>query len=139
MRRFVLCTIAFVMAATAASAESLTVRLDQSTRVHLSAPARDVVIGNPNVADVSMMGARDMLVLGKTYGVTNLVVVDRAGRTIYEREVVVSAPGASMSFYRGGEVRTFACGDRCERIPTPGGDGAKSDSGSAAPAPTPSP
>ena len=82
MRRLAFLTFAATLATQPAAAEILTVRLDQSARVRLSAPARDVVVGNPGVADVSMLDSRNIVVLGKSYGVTNLLVVDRAGRTI---------------------------------------------------------
>jgi Flp pilus assembly secretin CpaC len=130
MRRFVLGAIALLLAATSASAESLTVRLDQNTRIRLSAPARDVVVGNPAIADVSVLGPRDLVVLGKTYGVTNLLVVDARGRTIFEREIVVASPEASVSVFRGAQMRSYACGARCEQVT--GGD-----SGGASPNPAP--
>ena len=107
---------ALMVALPAAAAETLTVRMDQSAAIRLSAPARDVVIGNPAIADVNMLDARNLVVLGKSYGVTNLLVMDQAGRKILDRQIVVSAPEPSMSFYHGSDVRSYACSDRCERI-----------------------
>ena len=111
----------------AAAAQGLTVRIDQATRVALSAPARDVVIGNPSVADVTILDARNILVMGKGYGVTNIVVIDARGRTILDRQIVVSASDdGRVSFYRGPDVYNYACAPRCERTPMPG----ERDSGS---------
>lgn len=108
-------------AATAAQAQSLTVNLDQSTRLALSAPARDVVVSNPTVVDVAMLTPTSLVVLGKGYGITNLMVVDSAGRTILNREVVVGSSDANrVSFYRGPNVTNYACAGRCERTPLPG-------------------
>lgn len=110
-----------------AVAQGLTVRIDQATRVALSAPARDVVIGNPSVADVTILDARNLLVMGKGYGVTNIVVIDARGRTILDRQIVVSASDdGRVSFYRGPDVYNYACAPRCERTPMPG----ERDSGS---------
>lgn len=104
-----------------AQAQSLPVRIDEAARVALSAPARDVVVGNPAVADITIIDARNLLVTGRGYGVTNLVVLDGAGRTILDRQIVVSASDQGrVSFYRGPDVYNYACAPRCERTPMPG-------------------
>lgn len=102
-------------------AQGLPVRIDQASRVTLSAPARDVFIGNPAVADVTIIDGRNLLVLGKSYGVTNIVVLDARGRTILDRQIVVSASDdGRISFFRGPDVYNYACSPRCERTPMPG-------------------
>jgi len=117
MRRTALIVAAaLAVAFPAAAVETLTVRMNQSAPVRLSAPARDVVIGNPAIADVNVLDGRSLVVLGKSYGVTNLLVMDQAGRLILNRQIVVSGPEPGISFYRGGELRSYACGERCERI-----------------------
>jgi Flp pilus assembly secretin CpaC len=116
MRRIALVAVAAALAASPALAETMTVRLDQSARIRLAGPARDVVVGNPLVADVSMLDSRNVVVLGKSYGVTNLLIVDRAGRTIIDRDIVVSAPEGSVSVFRGPAMSSYACSALCERI-----------------------
>ena len=123
MRRSIplIAVLAALAAAGAARAQSLPVRIDQVTRVTLPAPARDIVIGNPSVADVTVIDGRNLLVMGRVYGVTNLVVFDGAGRTILDRQIVVSASDEGrVSFYRGPDVHNYACAPRCERTPMPG-------------------
>jgi Flp pilus assembly secretin CpaC len=135
---FLFAAAAALLAAQPALAETLTVRMDQSQPVRLSAPARDVVVGNPNIADITMLDSRHLVVLGKAYGVTNLLVMDASGRTILDRQVVVASPDASMSYYRGGEARAYACAERCERVGGSGDSGAASadpSAGAAAPSP----
>ena len=115
----------------AAQAQSLTVRLDQATRVALAGTARDVVIGNPAVADVSVLDGRNLVLTGKSAGVTSLLVIDGVGRTILDRKVVVVASDdGQVSFYRGRQLQGYACTPRCE----PSG-AAVGDDSSAAPAP----
>ncbi len=110
-----------------ALAQGVPVRIDQTSRVTLSAPARDVFIGNPSVADVTIIDGRNLLILGKSYGVTNLVVLDARGRTILDRQIVVAAADdGRVSFYRGADVYNYSCSPRCERTPMPG----ERDSGS---------
>ena len=123
MRRLlVLLTAAATLASGGmARAQGMPVRIDEATRVALSAPARDVFIGNPSVADVTVIDGRNLLVMGKAYGVTNIVVLDARGRTILDRQIVVSASDdGRISFFRGPDVYNYACSPRCERTPMPG-------------------
>ena len=140
MRGTVFFAAAALLAAQPALAETLTVRLDQSAPVRLSAPARDVVVGNPNIADITMLDSRHLVVMGKAYGVTNLLVMDAAGRTILDRQVVVSSSDSAMAYYRGGQTVSYACAERCERVGGSGASGAQPQGDAAAPpAPTPTP
>jgi len=115
-----------------AATSALMVHVDQGTRVSLSRPARDIVVANPGIADVTLLDAHNIVVLGKAVGSTSLLVVDAAGRTILDRQVVVSTADAGrMSFYRGAAaVQDFACSPGCAQV------GGKSES---APAPSPAP
>lgn len=117
-----------------AAAQPLAVHLDQSTRVTLPSAARDVVVGNPAIADVAILDGRNILVLGKSYGVTSLMVTDIRGRTILNTQVVVSAADdGRVSFYRGPQVQTYACAQRCEAVvATPGGAAPASSGGAPA-------
>jgi hypothetical protein len=116
MRRSAFAVTIVLLGAHPAAAEVLTVNMDQSAAVRLSAPARSVVIGNPAIADVSMLDARNLVVLGKAYGITNLLVMDARGRMILDRQIVVASSGSAMSYYKGGEVKSYACAERCEPV-----------------------
>lgn len=117
MRRLAACAIIALLIASPASASSLSVHLDQAAKVRLPGTARNVVVANPRIADVNLVGARDLVIVGKGFGITHVVVTDSAGRTLFDRDVVVSPPDhGQMSYIRGGEARTYACAPRCERI-----------------------
>jgi len=119
MRRLLLALTAPLMILTAAStaaAASLVVPIDQSAAVNLPRGTRDVLIGNPAIADVSVLDSGKAVILGKGYGVTNLVVIDQLGRTVMERQIVVSAPTTGrVSVIRGARVDDYACAGGCER------------------------
>ena len=117
MRRLAASALIALLIASPASASSLSVNLDQAAKVRLPGTARNVVVANPRIADVNLVGPHDLVVIGKGFGVTNVVVTDAAGRTLFDRDIVVSTPDyGQMSYIRGGEARTFACAPRCERI-----------------------
>jgi hypothetical protein len=107
------------------AAEGYSVTIDQSSHITIPAGARDILIGNPAIADVSVIDNRNLVLLGRGYGVTNLLVLDGRGRTLVDRQVVVSAPDAGqVRFVRGGkggaEMATYACAPACQRTPMPG-------------------
>lgn len=113
--RLMLAAFAALVLALPAAAETMRIELDHSTRVRLPAPARDVLLANPDVADVTLLDTRNLVILGKAYGMTHLLVVDTAGRTIFDRDLVVSAPvKGQVSLYRGPEQRNYACAPDCE-------------------------
>jgi Flp pilus assembly secretin CpaC len=124
---------AFLALASAAMADPLAVQIDGSTRITLPAAARDVIVGNPSIADVAVLDGRNILVLGKSYGVTSLMVTDQRGRTILNTQVVVSANDVGrVSLFRGPELQSYACAPRCERTAAPGSAGGAAPAGGAA-------
>jgi Flp pilus assembly secretin CpaC len=115
MRRLVLAIAAAALLGSPALAQTLSVRADQAVRVALSAPAKDVAVGNPAIADVQVLDERNILVIGKGYGTTNVVVLDRSGRLILDRVVVVSAADAGkVTVFKGSSASQYACSPRCE-------------------------
>jgi hypothetical protein len=116
--------LAFVAALAAPwPAAAVDVRIDQNTVVELAAPAGDIVVGNASIADVSLINPHKIAILGRSYGLTNVIVTDRMGRTIFQQEVnVAPASAGRVSLYRGALVTNFACSPRCERTPMPGED-----------------
>jgi Flp pilus assembly secretin CpaC len=108
--------LAALASASQAAAPALAVPIDQSARVQLPAGVRDVMIGNPAIADVNLVDSRNAVILGKGYGVTNLLVIDQLGRTVMERQIIVSSPSEGrVSVIRGAKVENYACAAGCER------------------------
>jgi hypothetical protein len=99
----------------------VSVAIDQTAPVVLGAPVSQVIVGNPSIADVSLTDRRHLTVLGRSYGVTNIVALDASGRRIFETTVnVAPAMTGRVSLFRGAELYNYACSDRCERTPMPG-------------------
>ena len=116
MRRFAL-ALALAALPAASLAASLGVPLDQAVIVTLPAPAHDVVIGNPTIADVSISDQRHLVLTGKTGGVTNLVVDDAAGHVIFDRQIVVgTSSGDRVQVIHGPQIISYACAPICEQV-----------------------
>ncbi len=109
---------AFVLtvAQPASAIESLNIALDQATILKLPERVATIVVGNPAIADVAVQAGGLAVVTGKGYGSTNIIVLDRAGAVLMEREVQVRGAGDNTVFvYRGVERESYSCMPTCER------------------------
>lgn len=109
-----LAAAALLGAAGVAQAQSLNVEIDRSSRISLRGAAASVIVGNPDIADVTVVDASTLFVTGKGYGVTEVVAVDALGRTLYQGEVVVTGGSTgSVRVWRGAQATEMACAASC--------------------------
>jgi hypothetical protein len=96
--------------------EPVIVRLDQAKLLQLPERTATLVIGNPLIADAVVQGGGTLVLTAKSYGMTNLIALDRAGATLSEFPIQVVGPGDSIVVvYRGMERETYSCVPKCER------------------------
>jgi Flp pilus assembly secretin CpaC len=108
-----LAAAALVMPARAGA--GIEVTMNQAKIVKLSRAADTVVIGNPAIADASVQDSSTIVLTGKGFGVTNLVVLDEGGSPIIDEQVTVTRQAASsVRIYRRAEVQTMSCTPYCE-------------------------
>jgi Flp pilus assembly secretin CpaC len=113
---FAFVALALSFARPASATETLAVELDQASIVRLPENVATIVIGNPLIADVVLQGGGMMVVTGKAYGTTNVVLLDRGGQVIMERSVEVRSPRDNVVFvFRGMERESYSCAPKCER------------------------
>jgi Flp pilus assembly secretin CpaC len=124
----VLALIAFALvggfaASAPVSADALVVAIDHSVRLPVQGQAANVVVGNPKVADVTVVDSRTLFVSGRAFGQTDVVVLDNLGRTIFSGDVIVGASREGrVSVYRGHDRIDLNCDPGCA-VPTAVGDG----------------
>lgn len=103
--------------APATTPTDLPVAAGQASYVNLSGAVRDVVVGDPTIADVSVVNDRTLVVLGKRPGVTSLLAFGAGGRALADRQVVVSENGGGgVTVYRGATASNYACAAQCTRL-----------------------
>ncbi len=105
---------------TTALAQDYKVELNKTQVLRLPSPASAVVIGNPEIADVSVHSQDTIFLVGRSYGETNLTILDAHGQVIINSNVIVgqtlSANGVRL--YKMGEGRqTYSCAPQC--LPAP--------------------
>ncbi|MGE0503312.1 MAG: pilus assembly protein N-terminal domain-containing protein [Rhizobiaceae bacterium] len=89
--------------------------INQAKIVKIARPADTIVIGNPLIADASVQDATTIVLTGKGFGVTNLVILDADGAPIVDEQVTVSRDTASsIRIYRRAAVQTLSCTPYCE-------------------------
>ena len=126
------------VAATAAQADSTVIHIKQSRRILLRGAAANIIVGDPSVADVTVIDAHSVILLGKGSGATDVLVTDRAGRTLLDDHIMV-APSDSgvVTLHRGTSAMDYSCSPRCQALAAPKEGGAASPSaGPGAGAPT---
>jgi hypothetical protein len=97
-----------------AGVSGLMVPLDQSRRVPFSGHAASIINGNSDLIHAYIVSPSDVRVVGRKLGVTNLVVLDSLGNTLFDREINISAgEGSVVTVYRGGDATTYACSPNC--------------------------
>jgi Flp pilus assembly secretin CpaC len=97
-------------------AADIDVVLDRAKLVKLPDRVATVVVGNPLIADVSIQPGGQMVVTGKGYGSTNLIVLDRNGTVLLEQTVEVQGATQDVVIvYRGIERESYSCTPNCER------------------------
>lgn len=117
-RSSLLVAAAFIAAASAVPAtagQGIEVTMNQAKIVKLARPADTIVVGNPAIADASVQDASTVVLTGKGFGITNLVIMDGQGVPIIDEQVtVVRQNASSVRIYRRAEVQTMSCTPYCE-------------------------
>jgi hypothetical protein len=124
MRRTIILLATALLTAGAAQARnvSVSVPLDEVRMVAFASPISTLYIGNPAIADVTMIDKRHAFVLGKAFGATNIVALDSSGTEISNQQVVVfGSSGTVLTLQRGAARTTYSCAAaRCEPSPQVG-------------------
>jgi Flp pilus assembly secretin CpaC len=102
-------------AGNAAAGEPISVKVNMARILRISAPAATVIVGNPGVADVTIQDPQTLVLTGKSYGQTNLIVLDNIGNPIADAIVeVIQAQADLVTVYMGQARTTLVCSPVCQ-------------------------
>lgn len=97
------------------SEETVTVTVDRAKVFRIEEAASTVIVGNPFIADVAMHDRFTVVVTGKSYGSTNLVILDQKGAPIIDEVIMVRGNDENVvSVTRNSIRQTFSCAPVCE-------------------------
>jgi hypothetical protein len=119
-----LCT-ATVACAVPTWADTVNVHIDQARVMKLPERVATIVIGNPMIADASLQTGGILVVTGKGYGSTNLLALDRAGKVILDKTILVVRTDEPdlVTVYKGTARESYSCAPDCAPRITLGDDG----------------
>jgi Flp pilus assembly secretin CpaC len=111
-----MCAAAALSATGALGADAmLRIEIDEAEIFPLSEPPATVIIGNPLVADATVHHGNLLVILGKNYGTTNVIVLDRDSREIANLALNVVTSGThEVSLFQGSARTTLNCAPICE-------------------------
>lgn len=89
------------------------VTVDQAFVLRLDQSAGAVVIGNPAIADATIMDARTLVITGRSFGTTNLIVLNGTGETILEQLITVQGANNQVTVYRRDVRQSYSCTPIC--------------------------
>jgi Flp pilus assembly secretin CpaC len=122
--------IALIMFATSIPAQStaqdgapISVQANMARVLRINAPAATVIVGNPGIADVTIQDPQTLVLTGKSYGQTNLIILDAFGEPIADTLVEVTQLQAGvMTVYQGLNRTSLSCAPVCQPVVMMGDD-----------------
>lgn len=109
-----LATISIVPQAKA-SEDMIRVFMDHARILKLDRPVNKVIIGNAEVADITVADPKTIVLTGKAYGTTNLVILDAAGDAIVDERILVSVDEANtLRIFKQTVRSVYSCAPSCE-------------------------
>lgn len=115
---------ALIAAAVPARADDKIVAvIDQARLVKIPAGTQTLVIGNPTVADVTLMKQNDLMILTpKAFGETNFIALDDKGNPVAESTIEVVGGTNTLIVQRGMDRQSYSCAPRCQPVERLGDD-----------------
>ena len=99
--------------ANAESPNPMLITVDQATVLRLDVQAGAIIVGNPGIADATVIDAMTIVVTGRSFGSTNLIVLDADGNVLADEQITVQAALNQVVVYRRSVRQTYSCTPIC--------------------------
>ncbi|HEV7346391.1 MAG TPA: pilus assembly protein N-terminal domain-containing protein [Devosia sp.] len=107
----------------AADGAPINVNVNMARILRINAAAATVIVGNPGVADVTIQDPQTLILTGKSFGQTNLIILDSAGNPIADTLIeVVQMQAGIVTVYQGQARTSLACAPVCQSVVMMGDD-----------------
>ncbi|HEY2032557.1 MAG TPA: pilus assembly protein N-terminal domain-containing protein [Rhizomicrobium sp.] len=102
--------------------DGLSVAMDEARMITFTQPVTTLFLGNTTIADVTIIDSHHAYLLGKTFGMTNMIGLDSSNRQVLNAQVhVINRIMGSVTLNRGAETYNYSCTRlHCETSPKPG-------------------
>ncbi|MFK0385275.1 pilus assembly protein N-terminal domain-containing protein [Agrobacterium sp. NPDC090273] len=96
--------------------DMLRVSMNHARVLRLDRPVSKVIVGNSKVADATVADATTIVLTGRSFGTTNLVLLDADGNPIVDERILVSIDeGNTVRVFRQTERTVLSCTPNCEQ------------------------
>jgi Flp pilus assembly secretin CpaC len=93
----------------------LKVFLNHAKVLKLDRPVSKVIVGNAKVADATVADSQTIVLTGKAFGTTNLVLLDADGNALLDDRILVSIDEANtLRLFRQTARTVYTCTPACE-------------------------
>jgi Flp pilus assembly secretin CpaC len=104
-----------LQAGAAEEQDLLRVFMNHARVLKLDRPVAKVIVGNADVADATVADATTIVLTGRSFGTTNLVLLDADGNAIADERVLVSIDeGNTVRVFKQTERSVLSCTPNCE-------------------------
>jgi Flp pilus assembly secretin CpaC len=94
----------------------LRVFMNHARVLRLDRPVSKVIVGNANVADATVADPTTIVLTGRSFGTTNLVLLDSDGNAIADERILVSIDeGNTVRVFRQTDRAILSCTPNCEQ------------------------
>ncbi|MGI9387739.1 MAG: pilus assembly protein N-terminal domain-containing protein [Methyloligellaceae bacterium] len=98
-----------------ADVTEMAVRIDEATLLRLDRESAEIIVGNPVIADITVQSSKMLVVTGKSFGLTNVIVLDAKGEEIVNAKVTVRTDERRVVTLRKGTARfSYHCAPKCQ-------------------------
>jgi Flp pilus assembly secretin CpaC len=93
----------------------LRVYMNSARVLKLDRPVSKVIVGNSDVADATVADSKTIVLTGRAFGTTNLVLLDADGNAIVDERILVSIDeGNTVRVFRRTDRSVLSCTPNCE-------------------------
>ena len=93
----------------------LRVYMNSARVLKLDRPVSKVIVGNSDVADATVADAQTIVLTGRAFGTTNLVLLDAEGNAIVDERILVSIDeGNTVRVFKATTRTVLSCSPNCE-------------------------
>ncbi|MGV1837436.1 pilus assembly protein N-terminal domain-containing protein [Rhizobium rhizogenes] len=94
----------------------LRVYMDHARVLKLDRPVSKVIVGNAQVADATVADPKTIVLTGRSFGTTNIVLLDADGNAIVDERILVSIDeGNTVRVFRQTDRSVLSCTPNCEQ------------------------
>jgi len=119
VRLLAICGVVFAGTGQSAAQDQeglLRVFMNHARVLKLDRPVSKVIVGNSNVADATVADSTTIVLTGRSFGTTNLVLLDAEGNAIADERILVSIDeGNTVRVFRQTERSILSCTPNCEQ------------------------